>query len=552
MIRITVLGAVLVALAFGAPTEVVGSTNTVRTEVQALEAGYIPAERIYTGKTDYPPWLDYLDPPWEGNVQIPDIYDNDDDLTSMAVDALGRIYVCYQAIYYTGPLRYGFGLATSTDNGLTWDNRVFRTGGTTYSERQPEIAITDDGKIYIWGVLNGGGFASVPCFMRSKIGFYNDPDSLYGFTYFNIPNRFYPECVTRGNGDQLVVAQYLVDMTDTATDSVSVLFSEDSTAYYIFGFRPSEGYPEKTSIGCVYDGALDMLIHGVEYFDTTNGDWDVVCYLDTLQGGMGLWGWSTGNPADDRYPSLYTSQNYGYIAYQGDVGTGENDIMFNYSTDYGSTWGASMIDLTNDVTNETYPRLGGFSTTVAAVYLYGADQVYANYSVLNGQDGSWLTTPEIATDGTTASESYHSASILYTTDYLYASWSDNRNSGTDGLEIYVSRRTTPIGVGENREDEVSVIEFTATPNPFREKVTIKYAVGGKQYGETDYDLTLRIYDVTGRVVKNFLLPAPCSLLPAVTYWDGSDASGHQVPAGVYFCEAKCGERHLTNKLILID
>lgn len=549
MFRVTVLSVGLILCVFASNTTIESDIHIIKSDVEMLEVGHIPAECIYTGETSYPPWLDYRDPPWDANVQIQDIYDTDDQMTSMAVDALGRIYVCYQAIYNASPVRYGYGLATSTDNGLTWDNRVYRTGGTTYSEMQPEISITDDGKVYLWGVLNGGAFTNVPCFMRSMIGFYNDPDSLYGFTYFNIPNRVFPECVTRGNGDQLIVAQYTVDRAATANDSVFVIYSEDTVAYYGFGFRPPDGYPEKTTVGSVYDGALDLLFHGVEYYDETNADWDVVCYLDTLQGGLGLHGWSTGNPADDRYPSMLTSQTFAYIAYQGDVGGGDNDIMFNYSTDYGTTWAPSMIDITNDATNETYPRLGGFSTTVLAAYVYGSNQIYSNYSVLNGQDGTWLTTPEIATDGTTANENYHTTSILYTDSYLYCSWEDNRNSGTDGLEIYTSRRTTPIGVEEEKQQLVPFVKFTAVPNPFNKSVAITYVL---QHAGIEKNPTVHVYNATGRLVRDLSPITEYSLPAVVIYWDGNDEAGHRVPAGVYFCAVKCGEIHSTNKLILID
>jgi serine protease AprX len=419
--------------------------SEIKREITPLEPLYIEAECIYTGVTNYPPWLAGRDAPWETNVQIPDVYDRDDRVTSMAVDASGRIYVAYEGIYNASPVRYGFGLASSSDGGQTWDNRVFRTSGTTYSERYPEIAITNDGKIYLWGIITGGTFNNYPCFLRSEIGWFNDPDSLAGFTYFSIPYRVYPECVTWGDGHQLVFTQYTVDRTGTTNDSVFCIFSHDTTNYYGFSFQPSGGYAGRTSIGLDVTGTNDtILIHGVEYYN--GSDWDVICYLDTLNGSGYFYGWYTTNTNNDRYPSVFCSDGYAYIAYQADVGGGNNDIMFNYSTDYGTSWLGTMIDVANSARSETYPRVYGDGATIGAVYVYGGDSVLFNYSLENGIEGTWLNDPEIVNDDNSVNNSYHSASLLHTSSYWHAAWEDTRNSGTDGIEIYTSRRV--IGQGD--------------------------------------------------------------------------------------------------------
>jgi flagellar hook assembly protein FlgD len=45
---------------------------------------------------------------------------------------------------------------------------------------------------------------------------------------------------------------------------------------------------------------------------------------------------------------------------------------------------------------------------------------------------------------------------------------------------------------------------------------------------------LKIYDVTGRLVKNFSLPTSHFSLPTSVVWDGTDDIGRRVPQGVYF------------------
>ncbi len=419
---------------------------------------YIKAECIYNGITNYPPWLDKdRDAPWSTAVQIPDFYNRNDQTLSMAEDVNGRIYVCYETAWDPTP-RYGWGIATSVDNGATWDNRVYYIS-TDYDMRYPEIAITDDGKIWIWGSLtkynNPGSFTNHPGFMRSNIGGYNDPNNLYGVSHFGMEYRTYPEVVTWGNGNNLTVIQYTIDRASTNIDSVCLIYNQDSLPanWWVMGFRPSGGYPGMTSISVdVADTGDTILIHGVEYYETTGADWDVVCYLDTLKStSSGLYGWGTTNTNGDRYPSVFASQGYAYIAYQGDVGSGNNDIMYRVSTDYGVSWG-SIADLTNSTQNELYPRLYGDGQRIGLDYVYNNNRVRFNYSLDNGS--TWLNTPELVDDNSTVNAAYHSVALLWTSSYWHAAWEDTRNNGTDGIEIYAARRNPGQGDITHRPTEL--------------------------------------------------------------------------------------------------
>jgi hypothetical protein len=87
------------------------------------------------------------------------------------------------------------------------------------------------------------------------------------------------------------------------------------------------------------------------------------------------------------------------------------------------------------------------------------------------------------------------------------------------------------------------------PNPFSYKTTIKYLIAGLAD-----KVSLRIYDVSGRVVKDFtkvLNPEP-GVYSVV--WDGRDDQGRLLPSGIYFCELitqnKARMNRFTKKLIL--
>ncbi|MEO0184987.1 MAG: T9SS type A sorting domain-containing protein [candidate division WOR-3 bacterium] len=497
-------------------------------------------ECINTGISTTPPWQLYRDPPWSTGIQIPDVYNRSDSMLSMAVGPDGRIYVAYTAIWNASPARGGFGLASSTDAGLTWDNRVFYYNNTAFGEFDPEITVTNDGKIWLWGTLNGGTYVNTPCWLRSSATCYNNPDSLRGFLLFNIPYRFYGECVSWGNGNELVFMQYTVDRTGS-NDSVFCVFSYDSTNWWVFTFRPPGGNPGMTSIGLDVSGTDTILVHGIEYFDATGNDWDVVFYLDTLNGSGNFYGWATANTLNDRYPSVYCTQGYAYIAIQSDVGSGNNDILFNYSTDYGATWNGALIDITNDAINETYPRLHGFSTTIGCNYIYDANTVRHNYSVWNGQDGTWQPTPEIVTDNVSARSSYHATALLWTPAYFHSVWEDTRNQGTDGIEIYASRRTAPIGVSESNVHRFGKLRLY--PNPFKDKVTI--GLSGGFVGKT---LALSVYDLTGKLIANNSFVANNSSI----VWNATDNYGRKLPAGIYVLRIDDGNRIVTQKAVMLE
>ncbi|HEC79344.1 MAG TPA: T9SS type A sorting domain-containing protein [candidate division WOR-3 bacterium] len=396
----------------------------------------VQVEVIYTGTTNYPPWLEGRDAPWEADVHVDDVYNNDDQLLSMAQDALGRIYVCYETMTSSGT--YGWGLATSIDNGQTWDNRVYYA---SIDVRYPEIAISDDGKIWVWGSLvSPPTYNDEVIWMRSYDDAFNDPDSLDGFYWFgagNVNNRTYPEAVTWGNNDQLVLSTWTFDNgTETVTSWIYATDGGIGGSWSIYSLN-SDGSPDgMTSIGVNYDGSNYIAVHGWEQ-DEGGGDWNVMCMFDTLGGSGGLSGWGTSNTNPDRNPSVFCSNGKAYIAYQGYVGAFDADIMFNYSTDYGISW-ASIVDLTNDTQNEAYPRLYGNDATIGVCYLYSANRIRFNYSLDNGVN--WLSPPETVDENSTVNSNYHSVALLYTSSYWYAAWEDTRNSGTDGLEIYTSRR----------------------------------------------------------------------------------------------------------------
>ena len=60
---------------------------------------------------------------------------------------------------------------------------------------------------------------------------------------------------------------------------------------------------------------------------------------------------------------------------------------------------------------------------------------------------------------------------------------------------------------------------------------------------------MRVYSVRGEVVRT-LLDGEVSTGPRTLAWDGRNASGKPVEAGIYFIVVRTGEERITRKLVL--
>ena len=141
--------------------------------------------------------------------------------------------------------------------------------------------------------------------------------------------------------------------------------------------------------------------------------------------------------------------------------------------------------------------------------------------------------------------------------------------------VYFSYGFEAIGSASNREEVLRRIlqwfgflpgveeEFVSStpqkpfikisPNPFREWVEIKLQIPevGRQNSEVRKQMSLEIYNVSGRLIKSFQLPTAYSLLPTVFKWDGRDREGEVLPSGIYFCTLKSGKTTLDMKRIIM-
>ena len=84
----------------------------------------------------------------------------------------------------------------------------------------------------------------------------------------------------------------------------------------------------------------------------------------------------------------------------------------------------------------------------------------------------------------------------------------------------------------------------AAPNPGRETTTLRFGL------ERDQAVTLRVFDIDGRLVRT-LLTGELRAGEQRVEWAGVDADGNRVAPGVYFYRLDAGDRTATRKVLIV-
>ncbi len=129
-----------------------------------------------------------------------------------------------------------------------------------------------------------------------------------------------------------------------------------------------------------------------------------------------------------------------------------------------------------------------------------------------------------------------------------------------GFPETLNIKMQPLGIEETdlRITPYALHSLKIYPNPFRNRLTIHYALSTMDYAENRVAssqksvASIKIYDATGRLVRNFSRLTTCDLLSTQIVWDGSDDLGQKIPAGVYFIFLKAAGSVGMAKVLKID
>jgi hypothetical protein len=115
---------------------------------------------------------------------------------------------------------------------------------------------------------------------------------------------------------------------------------------------------------------------------------------------------------------------------------------------------------------------------------------------------------------------------------------------THGNESVVATLGPDIVVGTESDTPAKTHLAQNAPNPFNPSTTISFGVSDAA------DVTLRIYDASGRLVRT-LADGPYDSGQHEEVWNGLDNSGHRVASGVYFYVLETGNKSYTRKMLLL-
>ncbi len=88
--------------------------------------------------------------------------------------------------------------------------------------------------------------------------------------------------------------------------------------------------------------------------------------------------------------------------------------------------------------------------------------------------------------------------------------------------------------------------FEIFPNPSKGTVNIKFQIPSSKSQNT-----IRIYDVSGRLVKELSFHIADALFPTIVSWDGHDKNGRRVANGIYFISSEIENETIVRKAVII-
>jgi endonuclease I len=362
--------------------------------------------------------------------------------------------------------------------------------------------------------------------------------------------------------------------------SASVAYGATGNFNYVDVSIPAGYYASATGLkGSALRVALHNIIHNhtvgsyagaLTAFGTTdvkpNGKiWDV--YSD-IPGGTAPYEYSVGETGQGATEGLgYNREHSWPQSWFNGVSPPYTDLWNLYPTDsyvnnrrgnyaFGEVGSASWTSLNGSRVGSS--ASAGFSGTVfEPIDAFKGDLVRSAFYMSTryfGDDGGWSTSD--ATDG---------AELLPWAVAQYQTWSsmdpvswkermrngaiyviqNNRNPFVDHPEfltmIYDSNSVAGVGDGPSAG---SIRLSQNLPNPFSARTTIGFDLARRE------QVTLRIYDVTGRMVRTL---ANGNVLESGSHrmeWNGRDEGGTQLQAGLYFCRLVAGPVSQTRRMVL--
>jgi hypothetical protein len=303
------------------------------------------------------------------------------------------------------------------------------------------------------------------------------------------------------------------------------------------GAYDDAGYAIRETSDKGYIIAGETRSFGAGYYD--------IYLIKTDSLGDSLWAKTYGGVDDEQGWSVQQTADNGYFVagYTTSSGAGSKDFYLVKTDTLGNVlWTKTHGGASNEAAKSVQQTSDGGYIITGYTTSFGAG-AYDVYVVRTDSLGDSLWTK---TYGGTNNE--RAWSVQQTSDTGYIITGGTYSFGTAGSQDVwlIKTEPEPVGIAEDRIANPLLVNLKIYPNPFSELTIISFSTGQSADG-----IELKIYDVSGRMVKDFILLGTYSLLPTVVCWDGCDNSGKQLSSGVYFCQIKTENIHLSKQVVLL-
>lgn len=275
--------------------------------------------------------------------------------------------------------------------------------------------------------------------------------------------------------------------------------------------------------------------YGLTFTDTLRG-WIVAGYPDSLAVGQGYVDRSTDGGIN--WDSLYRSTGYEDFY----------DIRF-LDNSIGVLVGGSENDYSPIVWRSTNGGAAWSSVgTPANAYYLRALDFSGDHGWAVGRFGSIIRSLD-------AGNSWSFQANPATTTLFDVDFSDTLHGIACGQNIILyttdgGQTWNQSGIEENSSPSAGTrLSLKVYPNPTRGLRNARFTIHDP--GSTDKNMTLMIYDISGRLVKSFSIPSALNPKSSALTWHCENNAGRQVPAGIYVARLSSSAGSVQIGLVII-
>lgn len=215
-----------------------------------------------------------------------------------------------------------------------------------------------------------------------------------------------------------------------------------------------------------------------------------------------------------------------------DVGSSTPLWIYDYPTSSGTYQeGCHDIDITDDGAYFIVGSLGDDANINPEVHIFQRDATPHVYYTVD-MPGSMFSV-DIKGDGsyaTAAGKHIHANAM-----------------GRGGDIVMIDTDITGIKDTETSHLGVEPLSLDIYPNPFTQKTDIRY-----QMTDNSGERTLKIYDVSGKMIKSISELSSVIGHQLSVKWDGTDYANRQLASGVYFVRLETNGQTLTKKIVKLE